>query len=190
MELPVLSEILGIDDPEILSALSSEASLDTYEKGTCLLRTGEVPSKVYFLISGITCSLLLNSSGKDVTECFVSKPGMPVMPSSRLDVPSQVSIETLTRSELVSIPTKTIGHIVTTTLEGALVYNRMLQQAWELQWNTKVALEQYKAPERYAWFKETYPEVDQRVPARYVASFLGMTPVTLSRIRSKMHRAS
>ena len=43
---------------------------------------------------------------------------------------------------------------------------------------------QYPAAERYAWFTRSYPGLIDRVSHRYVASFLGITPVTLSRVRA------
>ena len=45
---------------------------------------------------------------------------------------------------------------------------------------------QYTAMQRYEWFLKRYPELSQMISGRYIASYLGMTPVTLSRLRGKL----
>jgi CRP-like cAMP-binding protein len=42
------------------------------------------------------------------------------------------------------------------------------------------------ATERYIHFKKLYPEISKRVPRRHIATYLGITPESLSRIRSAM----
>ena len=179
----MLSDIFCTNDPDILAELSAEARTETFDKGVCVVPANERLTKIRFLISGILRTYLVDLNGKDITDCFLSVPGMPVVPTANLD-PSPISIETLTPCELLTLSADTVERILLTTLDGAHAYNRMLQEAWQVHRKTKMAFEQYKAAERYTWFKETFPEVDRQVPARHVASFLGMTPVTLSRIKT------
>ena len=47
-------------------------------------------------------------------------------------------------------------------------------------------LSSYSAMQRYQWFLEEYPGIIHRVSHKYIASFLGMTPVTLSRLRKTL----
>ena len=70
--------------------------------------------------------------------------------------------------------------------ELLVIYNAMLQDSLKEHWENKIALGQYSAIARYQWFLKTYPGIIDRVPHRYVASFLGMTPVSLSRIRREL----
>lgn len=188
MTAPSLANLFGTNDPSVIAPLEREARVEHVSKGECILRSGDVQTKVRFLLSGIMRGFLIDQYGHDVTDCFMWQPGAPVVPSARLDVPSPVSIEALTDATLLSLPVETVEHVVTTTLPGALAYNRMLQQAWETHWTTKSVLARCKSHERYAWFKRAYPGVEDHVAARHVASFLGMTPVTLSRVRSQHAR--
>ena len=59
----------------------------------------------------------------------------------------------------------------------------MLQQALRTHWEIRTMLCQHTAMERYQWFLQTYPALADRVSNKYIASFLGLTPVTLSRLR-------
>lgn len=63
-------------------------------------------------------------------------------------------------------------------------YVQFLSRALRRHWESKMILSQYSAKDRYRWFLGKYPGVIDMVNHHYVASFLGMTPVTLSRIRS------
>ena len=50
----------------------------------------------------------------------------------------------------------------------------------------KKMLYQYTAAQKYAWFLEKYPGLDEVIGDKYIASFLGVTPVTLSRSRKAL----
>ena len=70
------------------------------------------------------------------------------------------------------------------------MYNSMLTpqgriqlEALKKQWEIKSAMYQYDAKERYLWFLDYYPGVIERISNKYVAAFLGISPVTLSRLR-------
>ena len=63
------------------------------------------------------------------------------------------------------------------------LYNRMLGAALDVQWKLKRVLSSCTAVQRYQWFLEEYSGLIDRVSNKYIASFLGMTPVTLSRLR-------
>ena len=66
------------------------------------------------------------------------------------------------------------------------LYNQLLQASMEEHWHLKTVLHKRSAMERYQWFLETYPGLIDQVTHRYVASFLEMSPVTLSRLRSAL----
>jgi len=70
-----------------------------------------------------------------------------------------------------------------------MLYNRVLIAAiaaLDEHWRMKQVLHQYTALQRYQWFLETYPGLVDRVSNKNIASFLGMSPVTLSRLRRTM----
>lgn len=67
--------------------------------------------------------------------------------------------------------------------EVTLFYNRLLIKALNEHWRLKQILNQYTAIQRYQWFLQEYPDLINRVSNKHIASFIGMTPVTLSRLR-------
>ena len=78
-------------------------------------------------------------------------------------------------------------------MEGLLcacrLYSGFLMDALRRLWEVKAAMYQYDAMERYRWFMQAYPNLCSHVSGKHIASFLGMTQVTLSRLRRTLREA-
>ena len=96
---------------------------------------------------------------------------------------AMLSIEALTDSEILCIPIESIRELLKENIFLLQIYNRFLANALERHWEIKNILHKQTAKERYQWFLEAYPGLIDRVSNKHIASFLGMTPVTLSRLR-------
>ena len=72
--------------------------------------------------------------------------------------------------------------------ELLFVVNRAMTQNYIDLWKHKMILYRTTAMERYEWFLKDYPGLIDVVPHKYIASFLDMTPVTLSRLRKTMFK--
>ena len=144
---------------------------------------GERPEKVTFLLKGIFRGYILNSEGKEITECFGFQPGDVAVSCCGLDQPSPICIQALTDCQVLCLPVSDCVEIIQSNLEMMAIYSRFLQKALQTHWEIKNAMYQYQALERYQWFLRNYPNLDEQVNSRYIASFLSITPVTLSRLR-------
>ena len=83
------------------------------------------------------------------------------------------------------ISTEVISRLLEEDAAYLRQYNLLLVEAAEEQWRGKMALLCLTAMERYERFLQDYPGLISTVCNRDIASFLGMTPVTLSRLRRK-----
>lgn len=178
--------VIGVKDPALLTMLTENSRVSRVAKGYKLLDFGETCQELFFLSSGLFRGYFLDVRGKEVTDCFGFQPGMPALPSSGLTEPSPICLDALEESEFVSVPLQLLLPYLMNSLELMTIYNRMLQASLKEHWENKIALGQFSALERYQWFLRSYPGILDRVPHRYVASFLGMTPVSLSRIRREL----
>ena len=118
-----------------------------------------------------------------MTDCFIYAHGAPIVSSIDLGEPNLLGIEALEDSELIAIPFSVVLPLVYSNLELVTLYNRLLSNSLKMHWKNKTALMQFTAAERYQWFLENYPGLIERINHRYIASFLGITPVSLSRVR-------
>lgn len=103
-----------------------------------------------------------------------------------LNVPSPMAIEILEEGTFFCISISTVLELQKKYLEITLFYNQLLVKALNEHWRLKQVLNQYTATQRYQWFLKEYPGLIYRVKDKFIASFLGMTPVTLSRLRKTL----
>lgn len=179
-------DVAGIDDAEVLSALSANATFARYRKGDLVMRAGEVLDRVGFLVSGVVRCFLVDSAGRDVTDCLMARPGAVLVSSPELAEPSPDSVELLADGEVAFVPLSVVSRLLSTSLAANQLYARMVAEAWREHWEVRRVVSQLRARDRYLWFVEKNPGLMEQVPNKYVASLLGMTPVTLSRLRSEL----
>lgn len=178
--------VRGLLNEEEIAALAAASRVRRVRKGELIIEAGEVPSSVYVLLSGIVRSYLIDASGRESTDCIMGRPGVPVMSRPRLSVPSLTYVEAVTPVDLLLIDVSTVEEMLETSLGLNKLYVETLKDAWAYHWEVERVTRQHGARERYLWFLKKCPELVDAVPARHVATFLGMTPVTLSRLRSSL----
>lgn len=177
--------ILQLNDRGLIQEFANATKIRRLKKGEYIVHVGEVMNEVYFMEKGITRGYFLDVNGKDVTDCFSFYCGSTVVPFCQLktNVPSSMTIEVLEDAKFFCIPISSVIELQKKYLEVTMLYNQLLIKALNEHWGLKQILNSYTAVQRYQWFLEKYPGLSYRVSNKYIASFLGMTPVTLSRLR-------
>ena len=179
------TETLKISDIQLVQVLTENSQIKVIKKGDILQYIGSISTELHFLMKGLLRGFLLDAKGKEVTDCFVYAHGTPVVASIDLGAANLICIEALEDSELIVVPFSVVLPLVCSNLELVILYNQLLSNALKLHWENKTALVQHTATERYQWFLENYPGLIERVNHSYIASFLGITPVSLSRVRKR-----
>lgn len=177
------STIYGIDNPEILQAISDAAVIESVSKGTVLIRAGEPQMRVVFLVEGVFRGSFLDINGKEITDCIGFQPGTAAMASFGFESPAKISIEMMTAGKVMVIPTRQLTAMMGKYPELLVLYNKLLTDALASQWELKVMVYQCTAMQRYEWFLKKFPGLADKISNKYIASYLGMNPVTLSRLR-------
>lgn len=177
--------VLDVTDPVLVQKLVSMTELRSVEKKEVLIQEGQPASYIPFILSGIFRGFFLDVNGRDITDCFGFQCGDPVMASFSLDAAATVTIEALTDSMILCLPMDEVSRLLSESAYAVQVYNRFLVGALQRHWEIKNALHKQTARERYQWFLTAYPGLIDQVTHRYIASFLEMSPVTLSRLRSE-----
>lgn len=164
--------------------IESTLSRRIYSKGELILKEGQICRKLYFLESGFL-RFFLNKDGLDVSKFFTEPPYLFTSRRSfNLRIPAQESIEAIESSMVWEISREaTSRHLA---LESWNVFIRNLTQ--EVQYFTESILEEIQnqtAEERYLKMVEEQNILLQKVPLKHLASYLGIAPQSLSRIRKK-----
>jgi len=178
----------------IYSTLSSEGIAELagilipvkYKKSEVVLPEGEVCRYMYYVQKGLVRQYYYKN-GKEVTEHF-SYEGRIVMCIESLftGCPSRLIIGTLENTVLWAIPIDAFQRLLEHHMELNELYRRILEHALiSSQWHAD-AQRFERAADRYERLLEQYPELILRAPMHMIASYLQMTPETLSRIRNKV----
>lgn len=145
------------------------------KRGDILQRSGELNTKVYRVEKGLLRSYCIDRNGKEHIFMFAPE-GWVIADSCSPDVPSLLFIEALEDSTVVVLPKdleREKDNVPALTRRMSALQNRILM------------LISSNAIERYDYFINTHPELVQRIPQKMIASYLGITPETLSAVKAK-----
>ena len=153
---------------------------------TVLLEAGDVATNIFIVKYGCLRSWY-NADGDDITLQFFL-PGQPVASFESLvnSTPSEYSIETLLPTEVVVVNGLDFKNWIESHPEYHL--KGILFAMERLSSYQKLFLSRIKdsPQERYESLLKEHPEIIAQIPQHYIASYLGITPVSLSRIRSRL----
>lgn len=100
--------------------------------------------------------------------------------------PTYAGFEYLTAGKAFILSRQGYEYIVGNFPEVAAMITKLLTNAFDEHYLHKIVIQTYDAEQRYIWFLKHYRGLIDKVPHRYIASYLGMTTVTLSRVRSSL----
>ncbi|MCI7743879.1 Crp/Fnr family transcriptional regulator [bacterium] len=176
-------EVMGVQTRELLDWGVENAIEKTVWKGEILLRAGEQQTHLWLLVRGIFRGFRLDEQGQEVTICIDNRPGETLLGNNDLLAASLVTVEALEDGAVIGFPMDKAVECIKSNQEMMALYHKRLVRMANYNASVKSILCQGTATQRFDWFCKEYPGLIERVNNRYVASFLGMTPVTFSRLR-------
>jgi CRP-like cAMP-binding protein len=155
------------------------------EAKTPLVGEGETVQKLFFIKKGCL-RVWLNHQGTDVTvQFFFEGEAATSLESFMNKEPSLFTIEALEPCELAVLHKSDFDQLMTSDPAFKDWFYQTAIQKLMLHGKRLLSLIKDKPVERYRELARQQPELLQRVPQRYIASYLGITPVSLSRIRNR-----
>ncbi|POY39098.1 Crp/Fnr family transcriptional regulator [Solitalea longa] len=169
-----------------LEKLTRKLSKVNLRKGTLLFNAGKIESHIYFIEKGIARAFCY-SAQSEVTFWFGKEGDVVLSYNSYIhNKPGYESIELLEDSSVYQLK---MTDLQTLFNEDLFIANwgRKLAEFELVKTEERLISRQFKtAAERYKELIEQCPELIQRVQLGYIASYLGVTQVTLSRIRAEL----
>ena len=189
--LKYMSDFTLISEDE-QRAISESLRIDEYKKGQYLLRQGELPSiKCYFVLMGCVRQFFIDESGKEVTSnFFTEEQAIPIINEKTQDELSKYSLVCVEDCILV------VGDV---TSENTM-FNKYPQLEMMIRKMMEINLGEMQdqlgefisssPEERFKTVLRQRPQLIDRVPQHQLASYLGITPESLSRIKKRIKNSN
>jgi len=170
---------------ENISKISSFFHLKTLKKGDYFLKAGQVCDKLSFHKSGLI-RVYIDTEEKEVTQ-WISTQGYFVTDLAGIvfNKPTNYNIQALTDSELYTIDRTDYNNIGKVIPQWYELEKLFIARCFIFMEERVFSLISMTAEERYKLLFDQKPELFNQVPLQHLASMLGMTPETLSRLRKK-----
>ncbi|WP_228420153.1 Crp/Fnr family transcriptional regulator [Chryseobacterium camelliae] len=158
-----------------------------YSKNTVIEEEGNVPRYLYYIISGYLRLFHFDENGNEVTTHINCPPGFFTSYFNFINqTKSDENVECITDCELLRITKENLNKLTEESPSMKDFSISVFHQSINYNENRSKELSTLNAEQRYLKLIKNYPGIIQNVPIQYIASFLGMKPESLSRIRRKL----
>ena len=167
---------------EALSRLAQEVS---FPKQTTILDIGEKQNYIYLILQGMARSFYIDEKGNDITKLFMRENEFLMGEALFMEESLEV-FEAVENLKCLRFDAKSFKEIVFSDPVFERIYIASLERTIRYKMRREYAFQCLNATERYLEFQKEYPNIENRLPQNLIASYLGVTKESLSRIRKKL----
>lgn len=176
--------------PALRDRLTSIVKIKVCPKKKLVLREGQTAKEIYYVVSGLARAYR-HVEGTEVTTKFIAQGQfLASWESYYKQVPSEEVIEALEDVVLISFPRNELQAVYYDFVEFNFVSRSFFEHHFFLAEQRTAMLRHLRAEQKYRYFLEHYPNLVNRIPLQYIASYMGVTKETLSRVRARMQKKS
>lgn len=169
------------------SALFSYAEL---KKGEYFVKEGDRNDTLAFILDGALRAYYLDQEGTYYNKTFFIQNSFAISLASVLqDIPSFLNFDALINTQMLKASYRKIEGLFEKHRCIETMARKIIEYKWVVEKEQReLRLVLNDALERYEYFQQEYPGLENKIPQYHVASHLGITPIQLSRIRAKRMR--
>ncbi len=155
-----------------------------FAKNEMILKTGEVCRNIYYIDRGLIRQFYFKN-GKEVTENLcVDHSVFMCIESLFREEPTRLQVEALEQTIIYALPKERLEEVALHNVNIQILYRKILEESLILSQIHADLVRFESAQDKYKRLCKSSPQIVLRAPLVYIASFLQMTPETLSRVRS------
>lgn len=155
-----------------------------FAKGEIILKEGDVCEHVYYVERGLTRQFYFKN-GKELTEHIgVEHSSVMCIESLFMEKPTHLQLEALEPTLIYAMPKRKLEEVALHNVNIQILFRKILEESLIISQVHADMLRFETAQDRYLKLCKLSPQVVLRAPLVYVASYLQMTPETLSRVRA------
>lgn len=148
-----------------------------------IISEGQVEKHIYLILEGAVRVFYINGLEEHSIRFGYKDSVITSLASFMNGSPSELFIQAIRKTKLLSISKDNFNSLIQSDNKRLIQYKNLLEELVVQQMDREIDLLTYSPTERYQRVFERSPQLFQEIPLKYIASYLRMTPETLSRIR-------
>lgn len=179
----VMKKMISISEDELNDFLS-QAITKTFKRQDIISRPNAIPNEIFFINKGLIRVLTTDNEGTEHTIHFALENHFIADYSNFIQKqPSIYSLQTLEETQVVVLPRAAIEWGYNNLKEGQKM-GRLIAEFYFIYQDDRIKNMYARTPkQRYDSITDVFPNIHNRVPQHMIASYLGITPVHLSRLK-------
>jgi CRP-like cAMP-binding protein len=170
-----------------IDLIKSKAVLKGIKKDQYYHEAGKIPREIIFLIEGVMRVCYYNNRGEEITKYFIDENNfLADINSYNQEIPSTEYLQAVTDCSYFSFSKNAMKELSMTIIEWDAIVAKITTKGLVDKVNKISPMMTADAKERYLSFFEKFPNLTNRIPLSYLASYLGITQSSLSRIRKNI----
>lgn len=169
----------------ILEKLANIADEVSFPKDDTILNVDQSQHYVFLILSGLARSYSIDSDGNDITKLFAQKNDYLIGESIFTET-SLEAFDTITALKCLRFDAQKLRKIIFDNPDLTKVYALSLENTLRYKINREYQFQSLNATERYQNFRIKYADIEKLIPQNMIASYLGITKESLSRLRKKL----
>ena len=184
--LKYINNYVSLTDAEV-AFLESKITVRTYLKGQYVVQQGDVCKYECFVLSGCTKTFYVDKEGQEHILMFSIEDWWTADIGSFIDqTPADFNVQCLEHTELVMFSHDIIEELYAKIPKLERFFRQIIEKAFVASQKRIVRNFSLSAKERYVYFRNLYPKIEQRIPQYMIASYLNITKEFLSKIKSEL----
>ncbi len=167
--------------------LIDEAKIETHNKGNVLIQYNEISKFEIFVEEGTLRSFVPNNQGSDKTVAFFCQGEFINTYNLRtIQGRSIYNYETLNKSKIILFESKRLNRFFQATKKLNAMAEKIIKIEAKRFYKREKCIAPINAKDKYFTFLKYYPQIEQFIPQLYIASYLGITQESFSRLKKQL----
>lgn len=169
-----------------IEKINNIITVETFNKGTSITETNNTNNSEYFVLEGICKSCIDNTEGEEITlSFFMSNTIISPFTTRTINGKSVLNIKCLTEATIAKMDAYQFENMMIEDEEIRNFANTVLRNELMHKVQKEIGLASLPAKVRLQQLRKQFPNIENLVPHSDIASYLGITTISLSRLRSQ-----
>ncbi|RIW13419.1 Crp/Fnr family transcriptional regulator [Algoriphagus lacus] len=167
-----------------IELIKSLLVIKDYKEGEYFLEAGRVSKEIGFILTGVFRVCYYNNKGEEITRYFLDEGNFMVdLMSYTSGISSTEYVQSVTTSKILTLNKSSMDTLSKTIITWDKIISKITVIALSEKLKKVSLMMPQDAAERYDFFLANFPHLANRVPLQYIASYIGITKSSLSRLR-------